>query len=1408
MSRIPPQMPTREDVGSILSRPAVAAMRLAPGHNPVWMLALAALLLAATGAQAQFSTPVPVGATSGAQTVTVTAQVAGTVNKVEVLTLGASGLDFASGGGAACGTPTLAAGATCQQSVTFTPAYPGLRLGAVVLLDVNGNVLGTAYLSGIGQGGLDVLTPGNVIEFAGVLKQVVSTKNNIPATQANLKQPAGVALDGAGNVYIADSAHNEVRMVCFSATSATISGFTCPGPGIIIDIAGTGDAGYTGDGGPASSSNVTLNAPSGLGLDGAGNLYIADTGNAVIRKITAATGIITTVVGDGTAGYGGDGLKATAAGVELNSPWGVTPDAAGNLFIADTANQRIRRVDAVTDIITTAAGNGDASGLGDGKGTYSGDGGPAIKAGLSLPYAVAFDINGDMFIPDSANNRIRAVQAVNGAITASSVISTAAGTGTASSTCLNGPTNATALNSPEGVALDPASNLYISDTGDLCVRKANVTSGQMVTLSVTFDYAVTLAGVPALDEVFEPIGIIVDGLGNVFYADYYFMLIDEIQSDKAVLNWVATPVREGDQSATQIQVVENDGNASSNLTAITPDANAAVDPAATTCTPTPFALAQDADCNIGAIFAPSVAGDPLLGNIDITDNTVNSPLDIVLIGDATAVNSTTTTLTSSLNPSLFGQSVTFTATVTTGPNTGVLTGTVTFSDTFNGNTVTLGAPVGLNGAGAATYTTAALAVGVHQITASYGGDATHFDSTSAPLAQTVLEATSTSLVSSLNPSAVGQNVTFTATVAISGGGGVTPDGTVTFSKSGTVLGTVALGTNGVATYSTAALPQGVNAISATYSGDPNSEIQGSFSAVLNQDVQATSTIAVTSSLNPSTYGVSVTFTATVTPNGTAAATGAVNFLDGGKQIGTGNLAGTTNQATFTTAALAEGSHSITVAYQGDSNYAPASSSPPLVQVVNQAQTSTSVVAVPNPGIAGEPVAITATVMLTAGVATPTGTVTFTDTFNGATVTLGAPTLSGTGTATVNPTLAPGTHSIVATYSGDANDSGSASAPYALTVNLATTSAVVTATPNPAIVQTPITFTAKVTGNGGTPTGSVNFLANGTIALGTANLDATGTATVTSSGLAAGSYQITAVYAGDTNDAGATSPAITEVVGTIPTITDLGASTTTGASPQVILVATVLNNATTSGSAGAPPTGTITFNSGSTVIGTATLDSSGVATLVPNLAAGTSYTIVAAYSGDTLHSPSTSAPVIISGTATNFSLTVTPATVSLAKSQNATLTVTLASSNGFTDTIGLGCASLPAAVTCHFSSPNVDLAANASQTAQLTIDTNNPLGGGETAMIVHPGNRSVSLAGLLLPFSLFFGCVFLRFRRRYAVVLTSALVLLLSGAAMLVTGCAGISQSSATPGTYVIQVVGVGANSDITHYQNVTLTITQ
>ena len=249
-----------------------------------------------------------------------------------------------------------------------------------------------------------------------------------PATSARLHGPYGVAVDSSGNIYIADSANNRIRKV----TAST---------GIITTIVGNGTAGYSGDGGLATSAE--LNYPYGVTVDGSGNLYIADSINCVIRKVTATTGIITTFAGNGTCGYTGDNGVATSA--KLDIPQYTAVDGSGNVYIADTSNNRIRKVTASTGIITTFAGNGTMG--------YSGDGGLATSAELWTPYGLALDSSGNLYFAAYHNNRVRKVTASTG------IITTFAGNGTGG---VDSGVAATSIGWPEpyGIAFDNAGNLY------------------------------------------------------------------------------------------------------------------------------------------------------------------------------------------------------------------------------------------------------------------------------------------------------------------------------------------------------------------------------------------------------------------------------------------------------------------------------------------------------------------------------------------------------------------------------------------------------------------------------------------------------------------------------------------------------------------------------------------------------------------------------------------------------------------------------------------------------------------------------------------------------------------------------------------------------------------------------------
>jgi sugar lactone lactonase YvrE len=308
-----------------------------------------------------------------------------------------------------------------------------------------------------------------------------------PAISAQLNKPAGVALDAAGNLFIADSGNNCVRKVTRNGIIRTVAG--------MID---SSIGGFSGDGGPATSAQ--LEGPTGVVADAAGNLFIADCSNHRIRKVTP-DGLISTLAGNGKSGYGGDGGPATSA--QLYWPTVVALDTAGNAYIADKANNRIRKV-TPDGMISTVAGNGNPG--------FGGDGGLATTAKLFWPVGVAIDTDGSLFIADQSNYRVRKV-------TPNGVIRTIAGNGTKGFSGDGGPATSALLNSPSGIALDIAGNLYIADTGNYRVRK--VTPDHIVsTVAGNGNYGFSGDGGLAISaKLYGPSGVAVDPAGNLYIAD-------------------------------------------------------------------------------------------------------------------------------------------------------------------------------------------------------------------------------------------------------------------------------------------------------------------------------------------------------------------------------------------------------------------------------------------------------------------------------------------------------------------------------------------------------------------------------------------------------------------------------------------------------------------------------------------------------------------------------------------------------------------------------------------------------------------------------------------------------------------------------------------------------------------------
>jgi sugar lactone lactonase YvrE len=306
-----------------------------------------------------------------------------------------------------------------------------------------------------------------------------------------------------------------------SSVAALVTVSSTAACNIITTIAGNGSAGYSGDGGVATAA--AFNNANGVATDIFGNIYVADVLNNRIRKI-APTGIISTVAGTGTVGYSGDGGAATAA--TLSSPIGVACDAGGNLYIADYTNSCVRKV-STSGIITTIAGTGTPA--------YSGDGGPATAAALYYPYSIAVDSNNYVYISDYGNYRIRCVLP-------SGIINTIAGTGTYGFSGDGGAATSASISNTDGVTFDGSGNIYFSDYGNSRIRKIS-TSGIISTIAGTGTYGYGGDGGAATSATMSyPTGLISDIFGNLYFNDLNNNVVRKISTSGIITTVAGTTV--------------------------------------------------------------------------------------------------------------------------------------------------------------------------------------------------------------------------------------------------------------------------------------------------------------------------------------------------------------------------------------------------------------------------------------------------------------------------------------------------------------------------------------------------------------------------------------------------------------------------------------------------------------------------------------------------------------------------------------------------------------------------------------------------------------------------------------------------------------------------------------------------
>ncbi len=534
--------------------------------------------------------------------------------------------------------------------------------------------------------------------------------------------------------------------------------------GAITVVAGTGIAGFGGDGAAATAGQ--LDTPTGIAVDASGTLYIADSHNNRIRKVTAGT--ITTLAGTGTRGFSGDAGAATAAALSL--PSAVALDAAGNVYIADTNNQRVRKITGTT--ITTIAGTGEQG--------FAGDGAAATSATLDSPTGVAVDASGTVYIADRHNQRIRQITGVT--------ITTLAGSGTptfaggfsgegASST-------AATLAKPSGVSVDAAGNVYIADTNNQRIRQLG--GGVIATVVGNGQQGFAADGGPSTAAVLNaPRTVAPDAFGNLAVAD----TLDQRVRSGTLGSLTFTAQAVGLPSTPQAVAVSNTGTAAITVTNVT--YTGAFGPFTGTsgsstgnCGATPFTLAAGASCNQNISYTPTAIGASS-GSITFGGNGVVNQT-VVLTGTGTPAT-TITVIASSIVQPVVGQPITFTAQVKP-TGSGAPTGSVQFF----ANGIALGTGVQLSTSGLAALTTSFSTAGTYAITAVYSGDPSFSASTSPALAQTdsdfALALSPSSPGGALQTVTPGQTATYSFTLAPLNG--VSFPYPITYSATGQPTGSV------------------------------------------------------------------------------------------------------------------------------------------------------------------------------------------------------------------------------------------------------------------------------------------------------------------------------------------------------------------------------------------------------------------------------------------------------------------------------------------------------------------------------------------------------------------------------------------------------------------------------------------
>lgn len=563
------------------------------------VFSLAPLANAANSAFQDFGT-VAVGSSSS---VTLTYQLSG-ISGNPVFSLQYTG-EYVLGQNSCSGSAPM----NCSAAITFQPRWPGSRRSALRIVSAGGSVLATTLLNGTGSAAEVNVNPGQISTFAGTLAFGSSGDGGL-ATAATFEDPEHFAFDPAGNLFIADELACKIREV--NATTLKIT-----------TVAGNGVSGFSGDGGPATAAE--LSSPAGVAIDGAGNLYIADAGNNRIRRVDGHSGVISTIAGTAaTTGSLGDGGPATSA--RLSNPLDIVVAPDGTLYIADTGDNRIRKIDTFGNITTAAGGGNPAPGI-----DALGDGAPAVNAILNAPSGLALDGAGNLFIADRVDNLIRVV--------AAGIISVVAGNGTPAYAGDGRAAVDASISAPTGIAVDAGGWLYIADTGNSVIRAVTAT-GTIMTIAGRGGVSGYGGdnGVATQALMNAPSDVAIAASGDAYIVDRGNLVIRAVARASTSQAFPSTTA--GSVSLSQTVMVANSGNSALQISSISIPAGFVQQSSGIADCLNATEVNAGSDCGLAIAFGPQQSGTTQ-GTVAIASNSVAAGVatgTVAVSGAATAAS--------------------------------------------------------------------------------------------------------------------------------------------------------------------------------------------------------------------------------------------------------------------------------------------------------------------------------------------------------------------------------------------------------------------------------------------------------------------------------------------------------------------------------------------------------------------------------------------------------------------------------------------------------------------------------------------------------------------------------------------------------------------------------------------------